>query len=689
MRFLVGRAVNGALHGLGIGLLVGAVETTAALFSLRLLLSMVERLVLFGAGAVLYGAAGAAMGLGTALVLAPLLGGGERVRTYRKLTGRDVLAPVLGPVAGLTTSGLAGLVAAPTLVDRVRGGSPGTAGLMVALILGSGAAAGVLAWRELHRVDSGERRRTRFPHFAGALLAPMLLAVLAFGGDAGPPGEGADPSRPNVVLVTLDTVRANRLGPYGGRGTARTPVLDALGAEGVVFLQAIAPQPETAPSHATMFTGLHPLSHGLTSNAGTLSTAPPTLAEVLGREGYATGAFVSAYALDGRVGVGRGFETYDDDFSNRVRGLGALSLRQLWVKWVFRFGNPAQVSDLERPAPATNARALAWLDRHRGERFFLWVHYFDAHSPYVPHGLPGFEANGRPGSPSVDHVALLDSRRNEYPQDEVEKLKRLYDEEVTFVDSQVGELLKGLGERGLAEGTLVAVVGDHGESMDDHGIMFSHNGIYDTVVEVPFLLKAPGKLPHRRVDAQVRLVDLMPTLLELAGIPGPERSDGSSLVSLARGAEEGERQALLVGHLQHVGPGLWCGLRSNDWKYIRGPDGTEELYLLGKDPCEQEDVASRQPRAVEAARSGLEAVVGDRCGAAAAESVPSDLDPEVARRLQALGYLQAPTPSGSGARPDRPQARWVCDEPVPPAEPPPGEGGGGPPGGEGTGIATP
>jgi len=665
------RVLRGTLLGLGLGALAGAAEVLCrSLFSLRLMTTVTERMVFTAAGIGLYAVAGALAGLGITAALGGIVGNGAKERNYRRLTGRDLVAAPLSTTLALTGAGLFVLVFLPSVADHLRepGGTRNALALLVAAAV-EAAGIGFLAYRFLSRRDREEVARSQAGPFAGAFLA-CAVVVSVFrpsGGDAGrPAGQTCPDGEPcrDLVVVTLDTVRADRLGLYGGRGGGRTPELDAFGREATVFATAIAPQPETGPSHATMFTGLHPLHHGLTSNAGVLPPGPATLAELLRRQGYATGAFVSAYALDSGVGVGRGFDTYDDDFARGVRGLNALSLRRLWHKAVFALGSPAKVGDLERPAPATVSRALEWLDHHQGERVFLWVHLFDAHAPYVPHGIAGYEANGRPGAPTVDHTAILDARRNEYRPEEVEALKRLYAEEVAYVDAQVGALLAGLRERGVLERAVVAVLADHGESMDDHGIFFSHNGLYDTVLKVPLILKAPGgALPAGRVESQVRVQDLFPTLLELLGFPLPGKVDGSSLVPLARGEAGPERQALVIGRMGHIGTDLYFGIRSDEWKYIRAPDGAEEFYRVRQDPCEQRDAAGEQPRAVEAARQALQAVVGDRLAAPPAPSAPAGIDPEEHAKLVALGYMDpgtAPVPRKAGPKPV-----WVCDAPAP------------------------
>ncbi len=653
--------LGGMGYGAGLGALTGALEVVLhSASTLRLMMTRGEWLTLYAGGSGLYATAGAALGFFSSLVFSLLL-------PRRPATA---LCLSVGGVA----AGLALLTVAPDAVDGWQDPRRKVqALLLVGVALAIGAVVGWMGTRGFRRAEAGHPPRPSFSTALGILLLLGAATGLGLSHGAGPSGKPSGSDRPNLLFISLDTVRASRLGLYGGASGAQTPFLDELGRSGVWFRHAIAPQPETGPSHSTMFTGLHPLHHGMTSNAEVLRSDLPTLAEKLREDGYATAGFVSAYALDTRTGISRGFDTYDDDFSASVRGLNTLALRQIYHRVVFAMGKPAQLTDLERPAPATTARALAWMDEHPQERFFLWLHYFDAHAPYIPHGLPGFEDNGTPQKPALDHPAILDSRRNEYRPEEVERLKRLYAEEVSFLDGELRTLMEGLTSRGAMTNTVVVVVGDHGESMDEHGIFFSHNGLYDTVLRVPLLMKIPGQAPRPEgVDPQVRMVDLYPTLGELLKIPWPGRSDGSSLVPLLAGTDVAERQALVIGRMGHIGADLYYGLRSQNWKYIRAPGGEEELYLFPGDPCERVNVASQQPKAVEQARAALLAVVGDRMKAAATAPPAST---ELEEKLRALGYMG--TPGGE------PGLGTACDEPgsspPSPPQPPPQEGQAPPP----------
>src|SRR5262245_42832927 len=247
----------------------------------------------------------------------------------------------------------------------------------------------------------------------------MALSLAAVCLAAGCKGEG-EAGNPNLVLVTLDTVRADHLGCYGD-GAAITPALDRLAAEGIRFAQASSSVPLTLPSHTTLLTGLLPLHHGLRNNgAGALHEGTATLATLLSGQGYRTGAFVGAFVLDHRFGLARGFEVYDDEVPRDPRAGAAL--------------------EAEQPGRDVMDRALAWLGREDPRPFFLWVHLYDAHAPYQP---PPAWAARHPGRP--------------------------YDAEISEVDEQVGRIVAALDERGLAKRTVMAVAADHGEGLGEHG----------------------------------------------------------------------------------------------------------------------------------------------------------------------------------------------------------------------------
>jgi arylsulfatase A-like enzyme/Flp pilus assembly protein TadD len=405
-------------------------------------------------------------------------------------------------------------------------------------------------------------------------------------------GTGLAASNLNLLIVSLDTTRADRLGPYGFGGV-KTPALDRLAAEGVIFKQAATAAPLTLPAHTTIFTSRVPPVHGVRDNGGFfVDPGETTLAEQLQSSGFATGAFVGAYVLDAKWGLNQGFETYFDDFD--LSKYRAISL-----------------AAIQRPGNEVVDQALAWLDGVADRRFFGWVHLYDPHTPYEAPEPYSSVYRGRP-----------------------------YLAEIAFTDAQVGRLIEALERRDLLNRTLVVVVGDHGESLDDHGEASHGFFIYESVVHVPLIIRAPiSGMRGREVRDVVRTLDIVPTVCELLGVAAPGSAEGRSLVPLMTGAavELGlEAYAEAVYPLYHYGWSDLRALRSGRFKLIAAPQ--PELYDLEQDPAEQQNLFdARRPLA-----DRMLARLGElEAGFARAErkQTEPDVDPEARARLAALGYI--------------------------------------------------
>jgi arylsulfatase A-like enzyme/Flp pilus assembly protein TadD len=396
----------------------------------------------------------------------------------------------------------------------------------------------------------------------------------------------------NVLLVTLDTTRADHLGCYGSE-TAETPVLDGLAAEGVRFEEAVTAAPLTGPAHATILTGLYPPNHGVRSNASyRLRDDARTLAERLRDEGYTTAAFVAAFVLHGRFGFDQGFETYDDDLEPESQG------RMQVV--------------VDRTATEVTDRAVQWLNRLDGETpFFAWVHYFDPHLPYTA------------------------------PPRVAERFSDPYDAEIAYADEQVGRLIRTLAARGLDRRTVIVVVGDHGEALGDHEEQHHGYFIYRSVMHVPLILHAPQVLPAGRVvdGAVVSVADVVPTVAELLGLD-PEYTDGRSLVTGGTDPDRTVYQESLNPYLDHGWAPLF-GLRRYADKYIEAP--IPEYYDLLADPLEQvnryEEVSGRALVARDELASDLDSRLADWPPIDAVADQAVTLDPEALERLRSLGYV--------------------------------------------------
>ncbi len=415
-------------------------------------------------------------------------------------------------------------------------------------------------------------------------------------------GEGSK-GRMNVLLMTIDTLRADYVGCYSA-DAPDTPAIDGLGRAGALFLNATATAPLTLPSHASIFTGSYPPSHGVRDNIGfKLSEGSVTLAEILRENGWRTAGFVSAYVLHSGFGISQGFDEYFDRFDFDPAG-GVMS-----------------PDNIQRRGDETVDEALSWMERNNDAPFYMWVHLFDPHAPYDPPKKFG---------------AL-------YPDDP-------YSGEVAFTDFLVGRLLGGLERTGLSQDTLVILVGDHGEGLGSHRERFHGLFVYDSTLQVPFIIKAPGFSPQT-IESQVRLVDVMPTILDMLGLRAPDGIAGTSLMPLVSGKT---KKLGLAAYSESWYPNLHYGwselmsIRAGRYKYILAPD--PELYDLADDPGETKNLVHELPEVARKMKGNLDAMM-TRLGASAEERPePGDVDPRSAEALRMLGYTgaQADTASSAG-----------------------------------------
>ncbi len=440
--------------------------------------------------------------------------------------------------------------------------------------------------------------------------AVLFLFVLRPGKPAGPgilgrwEKEGVD--KPDVIIVTMDTTRADHLACYGYPGV-RTPVLDALAGRGALFEQCAAASPLTLPSHATIMTGMYPTYHGVRINGNTaVSGAQTTLAEIFSGRGYETGAFIAAFVLDGRWGLNQGFGRYDDSFDLK-------KYKQLDLGAVQKPGNEIMDS------------ALAWLEEKKDRPFFAWIHLYDPHAPYEPPEPFFSEYRGR--GPAG-----------------------LYDGEIAFMDAQIGRLVDWLASSGLDRKTVVVLVGDHGEGLGSHGEGTHGYFIYDYAVRVPFIVVTPFReFQGLRVSGQSRTADVFPTVLELAGIPSPGKVHGRSQVP-AMFDPKGAPQA--AAYSESMAPNIQYGwsplhaLRTPAYKFIDAP--RPELYDLVRDPGEEKDVQNKLPDRAFSMKRELDGLMTET-SAGAPTPQAADLDKETVERLAALGYVGSPVPAKTAA----------------------------------------
>ncbi len=474
----------------------------------------------------------------------------------------------------------------------------------------------------------------------------------------------------NVILISCDTLRADALASFDGaarkaeRGslaaTAKTPTLDRLAREGIVFESTSSVAPSTLASHTSLFTGLAPHSHGVARNGFVLSPQCPTLATILKSAGFRTAGFAGSFALDRRFGIAQGFDVWNQDFDLLVDG------------------NTHEQN--ERRAEKVTDAVLAYVDAaaKSADPAFLFVHYFDVHAPYDPPNCEVRAVDGIPVTGSIDdlrravlmHQAGLEkpprgldraivqgldprwptSGFAELPIDR--ELTRRYLAEVEYVDAQIGRLLDGLEKRGVLRDSLVVFVADHGESFFEHDDFYNHGlAVYDTTVHVPWILRLPdGAFAGRRVAAPVSNIDVAPTILELVGIARPERCDGVGRAAAIDGrAPElapifgGATQPRAAEHPRDrwVNDSMAQYVRLGDLKLIETPYlRREELYDLAKDPYERVDLLATGDAATRKLRDELHARLEN--WRASAAPLPSQFDrgqvEEVERRLKQLGY---------------------------------------------------
>ena len=409
---------------------------------------------------------------------------------------------------------------------------------------------------------------------------------------AAPPPQAAP--HPSILLITVDTLRPDSLGWVAGRN--ETPHIDALAREGFRLPAVVSPVPLTLPAHTSLMSGLVPRRHGVRDNGQVLGPSPTTLAEHLRRQGYSTAAFVSGYPLRALFGLDRGFDRYDDALPVGAEG---------WI---------------ERPAPDTTAAAVAWL---RGARrpFFLWVHYYDPHDPYTPP-----RAFWRPGP------------------------RGAYDGEVTYVDHAIGALRAGIPEADR-RGLLTVFTADHAESLGEHGEQAHGFFLYDTTVVVPAIFHFPGRVSPARSESPARLVDVMPTLLDLAGLPAVAGTDGVSLARLLSGGRLPMEPAYVETRQPWITYG-WSPLaavRHGGFKYVAAP--RPELYDLARDPGETRNLAEEMRT-----RAADLAALLARFERAPAAGAARSADPQVLESLRALGYVGG-APSAGEPRPGLPDPK--------------------------------
>ncbi|MBZ5701840.1 MAG: sulfatase-like hydrolase/transferase [Acidobacteriia bacterium] len=446
--------------------------------------------------------------------------------------------------------------------------------------------------------------RPSLPHSRAAALLFLGLALLAGGCRQSPPPP------PNILIITVDTLRADRVGAYGNTG-GLTPNVDALAKEGVVFERGVSQVPLTWPSHAAIFTGTYPFHNGVQDFTGQpLSERFRTLAESFQAHGYATAAVVSSFVLDRSWGLARGFDSYDDSFAGQEfleKNLGLV----------------------ERPAEESVNHAITWLQARPQKPFFLWLHLYDPHSPYNP----------------------PEPFRTQYA-------KQPYDGEIAYADSQLGRLFAWLKQApgNVYDNTLIVFLSDHGESLGEHGEKEHGFFVYDSTVRVPLVVKPPrgAALAAQRVPDAVETIQVGPTVLELAGVQDPiqKQFQAASLVPLLSGQPHGPERAAYSETFYPANSFGWSPLRSlrtSRYHYIEAPK--QELYEHPGDPAEKINVAQQNAGVAARLREQLGQLLARYpAPAPAAGGTPSGASPEALEKLRSLGYLAYKAPAAADTK---------------------------------------
>jgi arylsulfatase A-like enzyme/Tfp pilus assembly protein PilF len=432
----------------------------------------------------------------------------------------------------------------------------------------------------------------------------ILLLVLALGGGAFffyRKHQSRHVPAKNVLLITIDTLRADHLGCYG-YGAAQTPNIDRWAEKGALFLNDTITTPLTLPSHSSIMTGIYPYVHGVRDNGGFyLENRFTTLAETLKKAGFATGGFISAFVLDRRWGIAQGFDTYYDNFE--------LSKYKM-----------VSLDSVQRKGEETLQPALKWIDEHKLDRFFAWIHFYDPHSPYEP-PEPFRSATIRKGPIG------------------------LYDGEISYVDNLIGRIEEDLKKNDLLENTVIVLTADHGESLGEHEETAHGFFIYDATVHTPLIIRFPGE-PPRKIEEQVRSIDLYSTICDAVGVVPPRGVQGSSLIPLIRG---GKLPAKLVAYSESYYPRFHYGwselksLRTPEYKFIQAPE--KEFYRITEDRTEGNNLFIKEQKRAAPFESQLARMLANAIDVKA----PQAVDDDSLEKLQALGYIGSASHLTKGA----------------------------------------
>ncbi len=444
-------------------------------------------------------------------------------------------------------------------------------------------------------VRFSDKKKSAWQLRRGFRVGALGAAALCVGGAANCAQLNHGPATP-VILISVDTLRADHLGCYGYQ-KVRTPHFDSLGRQGTIFWNVGSPVPMTLPAHTSLLTSTYPFVHGVEENGGMVPRGAVSLAGVLQSHGYSTAAFIGGYVLDAQFGLDRGFDSYDSPFHVHPQP-------------------DQEPPDLKRPAESVLHSTEQWLEKHSGQPFFVFIHLYDLHQPYERPSSPGLSA---------------------------------YDTELSHVDEALGQFRTFLETQGLLQKTLIVVTSDHGESLGEHGEKTHGYFIYQSTLWVPLILHWPAGVTNQpaRIDAPASLIDVAPTILQFLAVPQPPEFQGRSLLATDRTAKEEEVYAESLYARNHLGCSALRCLRLGKYKYIEARK--PELYDLAGDPRELHNLYEEQrPIALDLQRR-LSSLMSHNQAQHPAQKPASA---EVLARLRSLGYLGAPAPRKDSLAPD-------------------------------------
>lgn len=498
-----------------------------------------------------------------------------------------------------------------------------------------------------------------------------------------PPGNG-NIAKPNIILITLDTLRADHLSCYGyNRKTS--PFIDKIANEGILFNECISPSSWTLPSHASIFTGLYPSEHGaihsaLQRNKSKLDKSFTTLAEIMEKNGYLTAGFIGGPYLSSEFGLSQGFEYYNDILipSDMTFVINKLTFTDILITAFKKFINPRKISEVleyyisdianyiynehfskklldingwKKKADEINSVALPWIEKNKDSRFFLFINYFDTHTPYkLPIGFDNLFDRGYKGKLKglPGELYSISSHAYSPTDDDFKYLISLYDSQICFLDMNIRKLFEKLDSCKINNDTIVIITSDHGESFGEHGLVNHGFSLYDDNIRVPLILWGLDKIGgSRKINTQTSTVDILPTILDITNIPIPNNIHGKSLLRLISDDHGFERPVVLSEIFDDIAVHRFGdefkrdlkSFRSKEWKYISSSNGKNELYNLINDKKEIDNIIKSENKISDKFEKIKDEFLISLNSVLPGKDTKAEVGNNIKEKLKALGYI--------------------------------------------------